>query len=445
MPASLLRLFSGARRLRLAGILATSVAFAVVPILLGVVVSSGAGATDAPPSAWVPNDAPNTPIGKGKGIYPGRVVWEHDPAAVSWDGTTGSWWEDRHIDQVKVDHMIADGIRQLTGASSEKPAWAALFVHFNQVHSQPATDYRPGEKIVVKLNMNRSWTSTDVDNDIDASPQVALSLVAQLVREAGVPEDDITVYDSTLNKAKGRGHMPDRIVEKCRKQFPGVHFMDIYGGGAREASVWSDDVITYHGVTNAGKKIPVRVLEAKYMINVALLKGHNVSGVTLTAKNHYGTINARDHNSIKSYEQPFGAYNVLVDHIGSEQLGGKTLLFMLDALHASSLADGVPEKLSIPPFNHNWPASIFLSQDPVALDSVGWDLCNHAFAKERAVEMVNSDNYLHGAALGDKPPYGFPASLGVHEHWDSPLSRRYSRNLGKTEGIDLRYRTAKTS
>jgi len=57
------------------------------------------------------------------------------------------------------------------------------------------------------------------------------------------------------------------------------------------------------------------------------------------------------------------------------------------------------------------------------------------------------DNYLHEAALADDPPSGTfydpegdgtgLSSLGVHEHWDNPEDRQYSRNLGTGEGIEL--------
>jgi hypothetical protein len=57
------------------------------------------------------------------------------------------------------------------------------------------------------------------------------------------------------------------------------------------------------------------------------------------------------------------------------------------------------------------------------------------------------DNYLHEAALADRPPSGTVydpngdgtrlASLGVHEHWNNPAEKKYSRNLGKSEGIEL--------
>jgi len=57
------------------------------------------------------------------------------------------------------------------------------------------------------------------------------------------------------------------------------------------------------------------------------------------------------------------------------------------------------------------------------------------------------DNYLHEAALANDPPSrtfycpdrdGVPLpSLGVHEHWNNPIDRQYSRNLGLDVGIEL--------
>ena len=37
---------------------------------------------------------------------------------------------------------------------------------------------------------------------------------------------------------------------------------------------------------------------------------------------------------------------------------------------------------------------------------------------------------------GDGTPMG---SLGVFEHWNNPTDRKYSRNLGTGEGIELKY------
>jgi hypothetical protein len=59
------------------------------------------------------------------------------------------------------------------------------------------------------------------------------------------------------------------------------------------------------------------------------------------------------------------------------------------------------------------------------------------------------DDYLYEAARANDPPSGtfydpdhatatkrLP-SLGVHEHWNDPMERKYSRNLETGEGIEL--------
>jgi hypothetical protein len=49
-------------------------------------------------------------------------------------------------------------------------------------------------------------------------------------------------------------------------------------------------------------------------------------------------------------------------------------------------------------------------------------------------------NYLHEAALANRPPsktdYKLP-SLGVHDHWNNSTEKKYSRNMGFSEGIEL--------
>ena len=56
------------------------------------------------------------------------------------------------------------------------------------------------------------------------------------------------------------------------------------------------------------------------------------------------------------------------------------------------------------------------------------------------------ENYLHEAGLVKNAPSGTVYqngngkqvnNLGVHEHWNNPVERKYSRNLGEKEGIEL--------
>ncbi len=96
---------------------------------------------------------PNQPIGTGRGIHPGRVAWVHSPGVAQWDGHTGLWVEDRWNDQTKADAMIPEAVRQLTGETTAKKAWRALFRHFNKTHGRGGRGYKKGEMIAIKLNM----------------------------------------------------------------------------------------------------------------------------------------------------------------------------------------------------------------------------------------------------------------------------------------------------
>src|SRR5512139_2532002 len=100
-----------------------------------------------------PASASGNVLGVGRGIYPGRVVWAHDPQATLWDGQSDFWWAEKFTDQNLVSGMLSQSLRQLTGQSNDKAAWEVLFAHFKTQHGQTG-GYRRGEKIVIKANLN---------------------------------------------------------------------------------------------------------------------------------------------------------------------------------------------------------------------------------------------------------------------------------------------------
>lgn len=415
-----------------------------------VILAAGAGlaglvASAAKSSALAAAEAKNSPIGSARGTFPGRVVWSYDPAAAQWDGSTGYWWEDRWNSQAAADAMLSRGLLDLTGAADEAAAWDTLFRYSNSSRGRGDRGYQAGETIAVKINLNNQYSGyTTTDNQLDASPHMVLALLRQLVNEAGVPQSAITVYDAVR-------YIPDKIYNKCHAEFPQVVFMDAGGTGGRTLVQWSSAVIRY-AVTDwpdgspCGQRIPKAVYQAAYSINMALLKCHGTAGVTLTAKNHYGTIDGREHWYIKARSRTLPLYNPLVDLMGQKNVGGKTMLFLVDALYGTSGVDQPPQRFQLAPFNNRWSSSLFLSQDPVAIDSVGLEFLNAEFPSSY---MLNADNYLHEAALANNPPSGTVydpegdglrlASQGAHEHWNDNVKRQYSRNLGTGSGIELRF------
>jgi hypothetical protein len=227
------------------------------------------------------------------------------------------------------------------------------------------------------------------------------------------------------------------------------------------------DVIFYSDKSQSDKIYDI-VEKADYLINVANLKPHLSAGISLTAKNHFGSV-ARPtaghlhYSLVGQRNQPtnggYHKYRVQVDLMGSKYLGQNTLLYLVDGLFGggSSETKG-PVKYFMPPFNNDWCNSIFLSLDQVALESVcydflrtEWNGINKHNASNNAIEINPNwngvDDYLHQAADSSNWPAGIKydpdnsgkplSSMGVHEHWNDPLKKQYSRNLDTGNGIEL--------
>lgn len=394
------------------------------------------------------------PYGTGIGAMPGRVVWAYDTASVLWDGS-GYWWDPENFDEAVIQDMVNDSIASLGGKETAKEGWDALFLAHNASHGKGGTGYTDGEKIAIKANINGSGVfDDDTSGETQMSctnPVLLKALLVSLVAEAGVRPSDITVYDVSRL-------FPDYMVALCTEGIlNGVCFADRRNGIADESAPinWSYE---FSGAVNY---LPVCVAEADYMINLANLKGHSY-GITLCGKNHFGSFingnamrppeGANLHQFLTRSEM--NSYSPLTDLTANEQLGGKTVLYMLDAL-ICAVSEGAPvtaesARWRQTPFNGNYTSSVFVSQDPVAIDSVGADfLINEPAVTERNGALrdnPNVENYLHESGLVANAPSGnvyrngngeTVTNLGVHEHWNNSVEKLYGRNLGRNEGIEL--------
>jgi uncharacterized protein (DUF362 family) len=390
---------------------------------------------------WNPGDPPNSPMGTAKGIHPGRVVWAHDRDATA-GYPSGYWYEPENGNQEVVNQMFSNSINTLTGESDNSAAWDAIFRYFNENRGKGNVGYVNGETIAIKINtVNTNFQNKDNGN-IDASKEVLLALVEQLVTRAGVPQENIVIYDG------GCGTIGSYIVTPVLNVYPDVRFEAAEIWGPIAMVQWVEDAITYSGYSEASpasRRVVRSLYEADYFINLANLKKHeHETAVTLCGKNHFGTMeNCEDiHTTINDYLNGMGTYSSLVDLLGHREIGGKTLLFIIDGLWGAPGVLEAPVKWTSDPFIDDWPSSVFMSQDGVAIDSVGLDFLNAEWTL-----WDNADNYLHEAALADSAPSGiyyFPEndgtmleSLGVHEHWNNPVDKQYSRNLGTENGIEL--------
>jgi hypothetical protein len=432
---------------------------------------------------------PNTPVGIARGINPGRVVWARDPLATKWAGhwrqNSDQWWLDENTDQSHVDALLAATLIKLTSATNGEHAWQKIFEYYNQhTRQMEHRGYRPGEVVAVKINLNNS-SSDKMDNYIDASPQMVLAMVRQLVNQAHVRQADIFVYDA-------RRMIPAYMLTKVWREFKDVRFLQwdapdknqlklpVYGDYSRlETAQWVDGISYSHGQYKDAKLIPKQVFDATYLVNLALLKAHSYpyntmedgdsgqTAVTMTGKNHFGSIKGTPelHAAINTDQDGTPhAYSPTVDLAASPNLGAKTILYVLDGLYCGRKWRSYPMHFPNPPFGNRvepyetpeWPASVLASMDGVALDSVGLDLLlaqtknnNDKDGHPRILIRCNADDYLFEMAEADHPPSGtvykqggkMVSSLGVHERWDSDATKRYSRNLDPVngKGIELIY------
>jgi hypothetical protein len=421
----------------------------------------------------------NVPIGVAKGINPGRVVWAHNPEATSWQGPgNGHWWEDVNTNQALVDEMMSKSIQELASQSTDAGAWDAIFRYYNQTHGNGDVGYSSGEKITIKVNsVGTHYLVGAVDTDtyeldpesgwIDyhhVGPQAMLAVLRQLINVVGVAQTDISIGDTLSYFSKN-------FWQPLHDEFPNVNYLDYAAGNAenpRTGVSQSTSAPVYwsnHPGSFTQDYAPTSFYEADYIINMANLKDHGGAGITGCAKNHYGSLIRTPgnyegggyydlHLDMAESTPGMGHYRTLVDLMGHQHIGGKTLLYLIDGLYGGDYSGGPlwPLKFQMAPFNNDWTSSFFVSLDPVAIDSVAFDVL---WAEPQLDDgsggphMSGAEDFLHEAALADNPPSGtfydpdhsgdvtrLP-SLGTHEHWNNPIDRQYSRNLGTGDGIEL--------
>jgi hypothetical protein len=444
-----------------------------------------ANAITSPDKLFTDPLGPNAPIGEAKGVIPGRVVWVYNPNATNENCTnlslTDVYWLAENTDQNIVDQMFSDGIKSLTDKESDAEAWDAIFRYFNQNHDKGDIGYTDTETIFIKINAVTAWGGAWPDGEVksndnieyDTSPQAILTLLKQLVNMAGVPQEKIFIGDPIAD-------IYNHIYDYLHEEFPHIHYCTGYNVPSRydytsnsTKALYFSDKGTVMPEIDKQDNIYNEMLNADYLLNIPTMKGHRWAGVTFFAKNHFGSNTSGGswlmhpgliNNDNKGMRTDYNMYRVLVDIMGSEKLGRKTLLYFMEALWSTSYEHQPPQKFQSSPFNNDWSSSILLSLDPVAIESVCLDILQKEFTEEKIVDGMDKpwpdhpdrwifvqfdgiDDYLHQAASSDWWPEGITydpdnsgspiPSLGVHEHWNNTTDMQYSRNLGTDDGIEL--------
>lgn len=312
-----------------------------------------------------------------------KVVHVYSSQATDWDYSTG-WYGD-YVDQDVVYEMVDWGVKELTGTTDRTAAWHALI-----------PDYSPGQSVAIKVNLNNCLDALDQDNIIDALIHPVNAVIRGLT-EIGCDESDIWVYDAIRV-------IPERLQNGCA--FPGVHFA---GGDASNPQEFSDtEKVIFQTPDDvpalADQGICTVLVNADYLINMPIMKKHGDAWVSLSFKNHLGSIEKCDvlHRHIFPYDYNYRpGYSPLVDIYRNRHFGDKTILTIGDGLYGSRDRESSPPQPWIT-FDNQAPNSLFFSRDPVALDCVMYD-----FLDAEAGIPAGADDYLVLAAQ---------EGFGVFEH-----------------------------
>lgn len=336
------------------------------------------------PAAYLPYVARNAVPAPG---YP-RVIHVHAPEATDWDFSSG-WYGD-YVDQEIVYEMVDQGVIAMTGASSVTDAWRQLI-----------PNYQPGKAIAIKVNFNNSPYNDPLQ--IDALPHPVNAIIRGL-ELIGVRQEDIWVYDA-------RRCISDRFTGACL--YPGIRFFDNW---CHEVATFeNDDPNALVHFTDHTQKIADVLVNATYLINMPILKRHAEGrefSVTLSFKNHYGTIetpgNLHQNRSSR-----------LLTLNSNCHIRDKTRLVIGDALFGNRQSNaGIPARWQT--FGNDAPNSLFFATDPVAIDSV---MCD--FLDREVGINEEPDEYLQSAA---------ESGLGVYERgdpWQQPYGSGYERIVYK--------------
>jgi hypothetical protein len=437
-------------------------------------------------------DGVNNPMGTGFGIFPGRVAWVRNPASTNdncKNTMSDAYFMAKNNNQAAINSMADKAILSVGGQATVKDSWDAIFKSFNKKKTGVETGYTAGQTIFIKVNNGQAgwairmsdlsetgtFSSTGVQNAAMANttPAAVLAFVRQLVDSCGIPQDKIYIGEPMT-------HLYKSLYDAIHPYYPDVKLIDKENHvslGRTTTSGWTNNAIIY---SDKGAEMPDAISDAlmnemynaDYLIPVAALKAHARGGVSLCAKLHFGSHGNHNPGGYGSFHLhdglictvdndimtsgvrgDYNMYRVLTDLMGHEKLGRNSVLFIVDGLWAGIEATDMAVKWKTAPFNNDWPSSLFVSQDEVAVESVCIDFLraeaniNTAFKNRPFFPAV--DDYLHQAADQANWPVGItydpegdgtamPASLGVHEHWNNDTDKKYTKNLAVDgKGIEM--------
>jgi len=230
-----------------------------------------------------------------------------------------------------IEEMLNTGVAKLTDLNDVAKAWQSLFA---------ATD-----RVAVKVNPAARHTGS-------THPVVSYALVNALEKYVGLTPDSITLYDVDANDLRGAGYPLSNESGQMRVcDSPGYSSKIKLGPTIAEIS---------RILTNGSSAI----------VNMPVLKHHQSAGITVSLKNHYGSIAKKVvRNDDYGYHDNQFRNLVYLNMMGP--IRDKSRLIVVDALlpqyHNGPHGD--------PRFQWSF-KGLIMGTDPVAVDTVSKKIIN---------------------------------------------------------------------
>lgn len=267
----------------------------------------------------------------------GGDIYTINPATVIIARDDNLFTETRNVKEAFVSRLLHKAVMQLTNALSQEKAWQALF--------------KPNDIVGIKLNCLSGKTM---------SPHVAVvESIIQGLKLAGVKDKNIIVFERFNRELETAGFRVRRMTEGI--QCFGTD--EIPGGGYEAEPQLAGSVGTCFS------KIVSRLCTA--IINVPVLKDHDLAGISVAMKNFFGVI----HNPNKYHGNNCNPF--IAELNTHPYIADKVRLIVCDAILAQY--HGGPGYKPQWTWNYN---GIIVGRDPVAFDRV----C-HTIIEEKRKEM----------------------------------------------------------
>ncbi len=266
------------------------------------------------------------------------------------------------VNGTEVTKLLNDSIAAATGKADASSAWKSLF--------------RPSDVVGIKVNCLAG-------HGLSSHPELVAAIVDSL-SAAGLPRDKIIVWDRT-----------EHDLESAGFSTAGLNGAKVLGTDSEGAGYETD--IEFSGeVGSCFSRILSRMCTA--IIDVPVLKDHDLAGVTLGMKNFYGAI----HNPNKYHDNNCDPY--VADLCAHPFIAKKLRLVVCDGLKAQYHGGPAPRA------EYSWPAGcLIVGTDPVAVDRIGYEIIEQK-RKEAGMQPLKK--------LGREPKYIETASkrgLGISD------------------------------